>query len=168
MSNVTSLEYWNILDFKIFFVLVSGTVEDHKSMSNVTISEYWNILDFRRLFVLVSGSDEDLSGMSNVTCLEYFLLQNIFYTSQNLSRNSSANVQYYIFYVIDIIIWIEFNTTLFGSSCISNSKSHSYWFGRTPTLNRSKRNFRQRIGILCLRPAGMCIFLKTFLNIWIW
>ena len=62
MSNVTSLEYWNILDYIIFFVLISGTVDDH-------------------------------SSMSNLTCLECFVLQNIFYTSQNLSRNSSGGPQ---------------------------------------------------------------------------
>ena len=43
MSNVTSLEYSNILDFKIFFVLVSGTVEVQSGMSNVTSLEYWTL-----------------------------------------------------------------------------------------------------------------------------
>ena len=99
MSNVTSLEYWNILDFIIFFVLISGTVDDH-------------------------------SGMSNVTCLEYFVLQNIFYTSQNLSRNSSGGPQervpchsFGIFYTSKYFFTLEGHTSfsiLLGASTLSS------------------------------------------------
>ena len=75
------------------------------------------------------------ANYQNCVKLEWLFLPSI------TSPNNFANVQYYRYYVIDITIWIELNTTLFGSS---NSKFHSYWFGRTPTLNRSKRNFRQK------------------------
>ena len=60
------------IDFKIFFVLVSGPVEDHKSMSSVTSLEYWNILDFEIFFVPVRGIVEDHKSMSNVTSSQYW------------------------------------------------------------------------------------------------
>ena len=77
MSSITSLEYWNIPDFKMFFVLVSGTVEDHSGMSNdVTSLEYF-VLQIS--FTLVKTLVEDLKNVSHVTRLEYSILQNIFY-----------------------------------------------------------------------------------------
>ena len=79
MSNVTISEYWNILDYIIFFVLISGTVEDHSGMSNVTCLECFVLqISFTLVKTCRETLVEDLKNVSHVTRLEYSILQNIF------------------------------------------------------------------------------------------